>query len=590
MAGVPVASAARSTVADALKDCRRAFWSVAVFSGGVNLLMLAGPLYMLQIYDRVLASRSVPTLVALTLCLVGAYAFQAGLDVIRTRIVVRAATLLDRRLETTVHAAVLRIATRSPNAREAIQPVRDLDQIRTFLTGTGPIAVVDLPWMPVFLAICFLLHPLLGLTACAGAVILFTLAVLTERASRALSRALGQHASQRQAMVEADRRNSESIVAMGMADALAARWAAINRSYLNAVGSSTDVTGTYGSISKVVRIFLQSSMLGIGAFLVIKGEMTAGSMIAASIMMGRALAPIETLIANWRNFISARLSIRRLSDTLAKLGPERTLTQLPRPKDSVEVEQVAVAPPGAQKVIVRDVQFRLAAGEALGIIGPSGAGKTSLVRALVGVWPVVRGGIRLDGAMLDQWNPIALGSHIGFVSQEIDLFDGTIAENISRMAPTPDSDAVLAAARAADAHDMILRMPAGYDTPIGEGGAALSGGQRQRIALARALYGNPFLLVLDEAGSNLDKDGEDALLAAVEGAKARGSIVIMVAHRPSALASCDKVLWLANGVQQAYGPRDETLRKILAPKQPPAAAMAGNLKVVRDVPTIVGAE
>ena len=589
MAGLPVASAAHSTVAEALKDCRRAFWSVAVFSGGVNLLMLAGPLYMLQIYDRVLSSRSVPTLVALTLCLVGAYAFQAALDVIRTRIVVRAATLLDRRLETTVHAAVVRIATRSPNARDATQPVRDLDQIRTFLTGTGPIAVVDLPWMPVFLAICFLLHPWLGVTACAGALILFGLAILTERASRTLSRALGQHASLRQSMVEADRRNSESIVAMGMADSLANRWAAVNRSYLNAVGSSTDVTGTYGSISKVVRIFLQSSMLGIGAFLVIKGEMTAGSMIAASIMMGRALAPIETLIANWRNFIAARLSIRRLSETLAKMGPTRTVTELPRPAESLEVESLAVAPPGAQKVIVRDVHFRLAAGEALGIIGPSGAGKTSLVRVLVGIWPAVRGGVRLDGAALDQWSPTSLGSHIGFVSQEIDLFDGTIAENISRMAAQPDSEAVLEAARAADAHDMILRMPAGYDTPIGESGAALSGGQRQRIALARALYGNPFLLVLDEAGSNLDKDGETALLAAIEGAKSRGSIVIMVAHRPSALASCDKVLWLANGAQQAYGPRDETLRKILAPKPSPAAAV-GNLKVVRDVPTIVGAE
>jgi len=588
MAGPPVASATHPSVTEALKDCRRAFWSVAVFSGGVNLLMLAGPLYMLQIYDRVLSSRSVPTLVALTICLVGAYAFQAALDVIRTRIVVRAATLLDQRLETTVHAAVVRIATRSVNARDALQPVRDLDQIRTFLTGTGPIAVVDLPWMPVFLAICFLLHPWLGFTALAGALILLGLAVLTERASRALSRSLAQQASIRQAMVEADRRNSESIVAMGMADALAKRWAATNKIYLNAIGSSTDVTGTYGSISKVIRIFLQSSMLGIGAFLVIKGEMTAGSMIAASIMMGRALAPIETLIANWRNFIAARQSIRRLSDILGKMGANRTLMELPRPIESIEVEQLAVAPPASQKAIVREVQFRLLAGEALGVIGPSGAGKTSLVRALVGIWPAMRGGIRIDGAMLDQWDPIALGRHIGFVSQEIDLFDGTIAENISRMAPEPDSEAVLAAARAAGAHDMILRMPSGYDTPIGDSGAVLSGGQRQRIALARALYGNPFLLVLDEAGSNLDKDGETALLAAIESAKSRGSIVVMVAHRPSALACCDKVLWLANGAQQAYGPRDETLRKILAPS-PPTAPAAANLKVVRDAPAI-GAE
>ena len=433
----------------------------------------------------------------------------------------------------------------------------------------------------MFLAICFLLHPWLGMTALAGALILLALTMLTERASRVPARELAQHAGMRGAMVEADRRNSESIVAMGMADALAKRWATVNNRYLNAMGRSTDVTGTYGSLSKIVRLLLQSAILGIGAYLVIRGEMTAGSMIAASIMMGRALAPIESMIANWRAFISARQSIRRLSQVLARMGVARSFTELPRPEQSFEVEQVAVAAPGGQSAIVKNVQFRIAAGEALGIVGPSGAGKTSLVRALVGIWPVMQGSVRFDGAKLDQWDPSFLGRHVGFVSQNVELFDGTIAENISRMASEPNSEAVLEAARAAGAHDMILQMSSGYDTPIGEGGAVLSGGQRQRIALARALYGNPFLLVLDEPGSNLDNDGEAALLQAMQAAKARDSIVIIVAHRPTSLAHCDKVLLLANGVQQAYGPRDEVLRMIRPSKQS-AAASPANLKVVHE--------
>ena len=331
-----------------------------------------------------------------------------------------------------------------------------------------------------------------------------------------------------------------------------------------------------------MRSLLQSAILGVGAYLVIYGQITAGAMIAASIMMGRALAPIETVIANWRSFISARQSIRRLSQVLARLGPDRVVTELPKPARSLEVDQLTVAAPGGRAAIVKDVHFHLKSGEALGIVGSSGAGKTSLVRALVGIWPAVRGSVRFDGANIDQWAPSFLGRHIGFVSQNVELFDGTIAENISRMASAPDSEAVLQAARAAGAHEMILLMPSGYDTAIGEGGAVLSGGQRQRIALARALYGNPFLLVLDEAGSNLDSEGETALLAAIQAAKARGAIVIIVAHRPSALANCDKVLLLANGAQLACGPRDETLRKILAPNQP-AAATPASLKVVREV-------
>ena len=587
MVGLSLARAHHPAVSATLQDCRRAFWSVAVFSAGVNLLMLAGPLYMLQIYDRVLSSHSVPTLVALTVFLVGALAFQGALDIVRSRVVVRGAALLDHNLGTSVHAAVVRIATQSRNASDAHQPVRDLDQIRAFLTSAGPVAIVDLPWVPVFLVICFLLNPWLGLTALAGALILFALTILNERASRAPARELAQHAGARKSMVEAARRNSESVVAMGMSDTLVERWMAVNNRYLAAVGRTGDISASYGSVSKVMRLLLQSSMLGVGAYLVILNELTAGAMIAAAIMMGRALAPIETAIANWRGFISARQSIRRLSETLARTCSARVSTTLPKPTRSFDVDQLTVVAPGTQAAIVKDVSFHLSAGEALGIIGPSGAGKTSLVRTLVGIWPPARGNVRIDGATIDQWDPKLLGRYAGFVSQGVELFDGTIAENIARMAPSPDNDAMLEAARAAGAHELILQMPAGYDTKIGESGAVLSAGQRQRIALARALYGNPFLLVLDEPNSNLDNVGEAALWQAIEGAKARNAIVILVAHRPAALAVCGKVLLLVNGEQQAYGPRDAILRRMAASQQQ-AAAKAANLRVVGD--TVQGAK
>jgi PrtD family type I secretion system ABC transporter len=573
-------SSTHPDVAAAWRDCRRAFRSVALFSGVVNLLMLAGPLYMLQVYDRVLSSRSVPTLVALSVFLVGAYVFQGMLDLIRSRVVVRAAALLDQRLALSVHGAVIRLAVASRHPGEGPQPVRDLDQIRGFLTSAGPIAIVDLPWVPVFLAICFLIHPWLGLAATAGAIVLFTMTLLTERASRAPARAAAQDAGSRSIMVEAQRRSGETILAMGMTSALAQRWNCVNDRYIAVVGRLSDVAGSFGSASKVLRLLLQSVMLGLGAYLVLRVELTAGGMIAASIMMGRALAPIETAIANWRGFVAARQSIKRLSETLTRAAPAQAATTLPKPSRTLVVEQVTVVAPRATKPIVTGVRFGLKAGEVLGIIGPSGAGKTSLVRALVGIWRPAKGSVRLDGAALDQWDWELLGRHIGFISQTVELFDGTIAENIARMAIAPDAEAVLRAARTAGAHDMILRLASGYDTPIGEGGEALSAGQRQRIALARALYGDPFLVVLDEPNSNLDSEGEAALRQAIAGVKARGAIVVLIAHRPSVLSVCDHILLLANGEQKEFGPRDEVWRRISARAVPPAAA--ANLKVVSD--------
>jgi PrtD family type I secretion system ABC transporter len=568
-------------LAAALRECRRAFGSVALFSGMVNLLMLAGPLYMLQVYDRVLSSRSVPTLVALSLFLVGAYAFQGALDLIRSRLVVRAAAALDRRLALAVHGAVIRLAIASRQAGETPQPVRDLDQIRTFLTSAGPIAIVDLPWVPVFLTICFLIHPWLGLAATVGGVVLFAMTLLTERASRTPARVAAQDAGRRSIMMEAQRRSGETIIAMGMAGALAQRWAGVNNRYIAATGRLSDIAGSLGSVSKVLRLLLQSVILGLGAYLVLRQELSAGAMVAASIMMGRALAPIETAIANWRAFVAARQSITRLSEALTRAAPRRAATALPKPARSLEVEQVIVTAPGGTTPIVTGARFALKAGEALGIIGPSGAGKTSLVRTLVGIWRPAKGSVRLDGAALEQWDAEALGRHIGFISQTVELFDGTVAENIARMSVAPDSNAVLRAARAAGAHDMILRLPSGYDTPIGEGGEALSGGQRQRIALARALYGDPFLVVLDEPNSNLDSEGEAALLQAITSAKARGAIVVLIAHRPFVLSVCDHILVLANGTQVEFGARNEMMRKIRARPVPPAAP-AANLKVVSD--------
>ena len=566
-------------LAEALRECRRAFRSVALFSGMVNLLMLAGPLYMLQVYDRVLSSRSVPTLIALSIFLVGAYAFQGVLDLIRSRVVVRSAAVLDQRLALAVHSAVIRLSVASRHPGDGPQPVRDLDAIRGFLTGAGPIAIVDLPWVPVFLTICFLIHPWLGVASTIGAVTLFTMTLLTERASRAPAKALAQDAGRRSIMVEAQRRGGETIMAMGMGGALGQRWAGVNNRYIAATASLSDVAGGFGSASKVLRLLLQSVILGLGAYLVIRQEMTAGAMVAASIMMGRALAPIETAIANWRAFIGARQAITRLSEALTRAGRGSEVTSRFGAARSLEVEHVAMVAPGGTKPVVANVRFALKTGQALGIIGPSGAGKTSLVRALVGIWRPAKGCVRLDGAALDQWDPDQLGQHVGFISQTVELFDGTISENIARMNVKPDADAVLRAAKAAGAHELILRLPNGYDTPIGEGGEALSGGQRQRIALARALYGDPFLIVLDEPNSNLDNEGEMALRQAIANLKTRGAIVVLIAHRPSVLAVCDHILVLANGEQKDFGSRDEIMQKMTRPVAAPAAA-AGNLKVV----------
>jgi PrtD family type I secretion system ABC transporter len=562
------AGRAVTTPATCLKACRGAFAAVAIYSGAINILMLTGSLFMLQVYDRVLPSHSVPTLIGLLIIVVVLYAAQGVLDMIRARIMVRIGRSLDEGLSGSVFQIVARLPLQGRGGTGGLQPLRDLDQLRAFLSSTGPTALFDLPWMPLYLALCFAFHVWIGVTASAGALILVALALLTEVLVRKPAKEVSAHSMARLALAEASRRNAEVLAAMGMTQPLGARWGEANARYMSVQQRAADVSVTLGAFSKVLRMLLQSTVLAVGAYLVIQQQATAGIIIASSILTSRALAPVELAIAHWKNFLAARQSWHRLADLLAKQAAGQKPMPLPAPCGSLSVDAISIAPPGSPSLSVRSATFALNAGQALGIIGPSASGKSSLARALVGVWLPARGTVRLDGAALDQWSADALGRHVGFLPQDVELFDGTVAENIGRFEPEPDPGAVIAAAQAADVHEMILTLPDGYGTRIGEAGQVLSAGQRQRVALARALYRDPFLVVLDEPNSNLDADGERALTAAIVGVRARGGIVVVVAHRPSALTAVDCVAAMANGEIHAFGSKDEVLRKVLRPPQP----------------------
>jgi ATP-binding cassette subfamily C protein len=549
----------KSELRAALGSCKNAFVGIAAFSGLINLLMLTSSVFMLEVYDRVLPSRSVPTLVGLSILAAILLLFQALLEITRGRLLVRIGSRLDGRLSPRVYEAVLRMQNKPGS--DGQQPVRDLDRIRSFMSGSGPNALFDLPWVPLYLAICFAFHTLIGVTALGGAIVLIALTFLTESLSRGPVKAATAHAAARNRFAEASRRNAEVIVAMGLTERLAARWLDLGRAYLAQQKRASDVAGGLGSAGRTLRMALQSAVLGVGAYLVIEQEATGGIIIASSILSGRALAPIDLAIANWKSFVSARQGWRRLEEVLAAMPPWATRLELPAPAQTLSLEALSVAPPGAKALVVQDIRLTLKAGNALGIVGPSASGKSSLVRAIVGVWPAVRGCVRLDGATIDQWTAAARGRHIGYLPQDVELFEGTVAQNIARFEAGPPADAIIAAAQAAGVHDLIVNLPAGYETELGEHGAALSAGQRQRIALARALYGEPFLVVLDEPNSNLDADGEEALTKAIFGVRARGGIVVVVAHRPSALAAVDHVLAMVRGTQQAFGPKDKLVTK-----------------------------
>ena len=562
---------ASSELAAALGACRRAFLAIALFSGMSNILMLSGALFMLEIYDRVLPSRSVPTLVGLLILVAGLYGAQGLIDLIRSRILVRVGHSLDEAMSLRVYDAIVRLPLKIGAKGDGTQPIRDLDTVRGFLSGSGPVAFFDLPWMPVYLAVCFVFHTYLGLTALVGAIILVTLTVVTEMKTRHPTRSAAQFAVARNLLLEASRRNAEAITAMGMAGRISKRWHDLNRSFVVSSGRASDVGGGLGAFSKVLRMLLQSAILAVGAWLVIDQQSTPGIMIAASILGARALAPVDLAIANWRHFVGARQSWQRLSRLLGHLPPMGDPMPLKPPARTLVVQNGAVAPPGQQRIVCQDVNFTLAAGKALGVIGPTASGKSSLARMLVGVWTPVRGAVRLDGATLDQWSPEALGRHIGYVPQDVELFNGTVAQNIARFEDPPDSDAVIAAAEAAGVHDLIINLPEGYETMIGEQGSALSAGQAQRIALARALYRDPFLVVLDEPNSNLDAEGDEALTRAILSLRARGAITIVVAHRPSAIAGVDYILIMGKGRQQQFGPKEEVLTRLTPPATPPRA-------------------
>ena len=573
----PTASQPASELREALRLSRRAFAGVGMFSAGVNILALTGSVYMLQLYDRVLPAHSIPTLIGLTLIMLLLYVGFGVFDFLRTQVLSRIGVRFERALRDRVFSAVLLKPLRSPGSGDGLQPVRDLDQVRGFLAGPGPTALLDLPWLPFYLGLVWFLHPMLGLLGTAGSIVLFGLALLTELKTRAPARQLSETSGARQSFGEAARRNAEAVHALGMGPRMANTWTLHSERLLTHQIGTTDVAAVYGSLSKVLRMVLQSAILGLGAYLVIRGEATAGVMIAASILVSRALAPVEVAIANWRAFVSARQGFQRLEALLANFPSARVPTSLPAPAKTVAVESLWVAAPGRQNAIVKGVTFALEAGDGLGIIGPAASGKSTLARALVGTWRPQRGSVRFDGGALEQWQAEALGQHLGYLPQEVALFDGTVAQNIARFDPQATSENIIAAATAAGVHELILRLPEGYDTQIGEGGMILSAGQRQRVALARALYRDPFLLVLDEPNSNLDSDGDAALAAATAAVRKRGGVVVVIAHRPSALASLNKLLVLAEGRAQAFGNKEEVLSKVA---QAPAASGAGRLKVV----------
>src|SRR3954470_23488527 len=559
----------RSELSDALRGCRSAFLGVGVMSCIINLLYLTGSIFMLEVYDRVLPSRSVPTLIGLVILASGLYAAQGALDLIRSRILGRIGTALDESLNARVFDTIVRLPL-VVGGGEGLQPLRDLDNVRAFLGSQGPSAFFDLPWLPLYLAICFAFHVLIGVTALTGALILVSLTLVTEYMTREPAKAALGLASRRSDLAAASRRNAEVLVAMGMAGRLTQRWNEVNEKYLSGHQRASDVAGGLGAIAKVMRMLLQSAVLAVGAYLVIHQEATAGIIIAGSILSARALAPVDLAIAHWKGFVAARQSWARLNRLFETIPAQVAQTLLQSPSKRLSVEAVSVAPPGDQKLIVQDVTFALQAGHGLGVIGPSGSGKSSLVRALVGVWQPARGKVRLDGAALDQWSSDVLGRHVGYLPQDVELFAGTVAQNISRFDPDAISENIIAAAREAGCHEMIVKMGEGYDTQVGEQGVSLSAGQAQRVALARALYGQPFLIVLDEPNSNLDTEGDEALTRAVRAARERGAIVVVVAHRPIGIEAVDMLLVLKDGRMQAFGPKEQVLGQVLQRVAPPS--------------------
>ncbi len=549
----------RAELIAARRESRSLYWAVAVFSFFANLLMLTGPLYMLQVYDRVLGSRSVETLIALSLIVLFLYGMMGLMDWVRGRVMSRAGARFQDALDKRVFDAVNRKAAIAPDPRTETG-LQDLESVRRLMTAPVLMAIFDIPWTPVFLAGIFLFHPLMGWLAIFGGSILIVITVLNQLLSRAPNAKAMQAEMQAGQMSGQMRTEAEMLQAMGMETAAYRRWSKARGMSLSEGISASDVQGGFTSMTKTIRLLLQSAMLGLGAWLVLQNELTPGAMIAGSILLGRALAPIELAVGQWALVQRALKGWGNLAQLLSEVAPRMPRTALPRPAAKLIGKGVTIVPPGERQASLKSINFELLPGQAMGVIGPSGCGKSTLARAITGLWRPAAGSIRLDGAALDQYEPEVLGGLVGYLPQRVQLFDGTIAENIARLAEEPDAQKVVAAAQKAAAHQMILELPDGYDTVIRDGQSRLSGGQIQRIGLARALYDNPVIVVLDEPNSNLDNQGNQALNAAIKSLKSEGCSVLIMAHRPNAIQECDVLLVIENGARVAFGPKDEVLK------------------------------
>jgi PrtD family type I secretion system ABC transporter len=551
---------AGGTVRDLVGGIRRYFVYAGFFSLAINALLLVPAIYMLQVFDRVLSSRSEETLVMLSVAALLALAMMAALDVVRARLLAACGVVLDRRLGPQVLERLLAQTARLSGA-EYLNGLRDVAALRNFLVGAGVIALFDAPWLPLFLILIYLFHPVLGAVALAGAVLMLALAVLNERLTRAPLEhvlAAGRRAGR---FVDAAAASAETVSALGMQSAVTRRWQSLNEAALGEQAQASGLGATFAGLTKFTRQFIQMAMLGTGAYLVIAQHLSAGVMIASTIILGRALAPVETLVAGWRHLVEVRAAWQRLHKLFAAIAPAQAGTPLPAPRGELAVERIVYGFAGTERPALRGVSFSLKAGASLGVIGPTAAGKSTLARLVVGVWKPAAGVVRLDGADVASWPREQLGPYVGYVPQAVGLFSGTVAANIARLGE-PDAAAVIRAAQRAHAHDMILRLPRAYDTEVGEAGAALSPGQRQRVALARALYGDPRLVVLDEPNANLDAEGEEALVRTLSDLRQSAVTVVVVAHRPSLLAGVDMLLVLKDGVAEMFGPRAEVIARV----------------------------
>lgn len=547
----------KNEIEQTLLAFKSTFWTVGTFSAVINILMLVPSLYMLQVYDRVLASRNEMTLVMLTVLMLGAYVLMAGLELVRSFVLVRVGAKFDLMLNKRVYTAAFEQNLKSAGGN-AGQALTDLTTLRQFLTGNGLFAFFDAPWFPIYLAVIFMFDVWLGVFALVGSMILIALAFINERVTKAPLSEASSMSIASSTMATNNLRNAEVIESMGMLPNLIGRWFKTHNKFLVLQADASEKAAKIASVTKFVQVSLQSLVLGFGALLVLENQITAGMMIAASILVGRALAPVQQVIGVWKTWSSTRSAFERLSKLLEANPAREAGMQLPKPQGALAVEGVTAAPPGSKTAIIKGLNFAIAPGDVLGVIGPSGSGKSTLARLLVGVWPAAMGKVRLDGADIYQWNKGELGPHLGYLPQDIELFAGTVSENIARFGEV-DADQVVIAAKRAGVHDMILHMPDGYDTKLGDGGAGLSGGQKQRIGLARAMYGDPSLLVLDEPNSNLDDIGEQALVQAILDLRQRGKTIVLITHRTTVLGATNKLLLLRDGAAQAFGPTNDVL-------------------------------